>query len=74
MDLTHPTQENVEYMIEVIKTKLKMATAAAMQASSFTVDRYEDIQELYDIVVSKQNFSISEIEALVSELGKLRHS
>jgi len=74
VDLTHPTQENVEYMIEVIKTKLKMATAAAMQASSFTVDRYEDIQELYDIVVSKQNFSISEIEALVSELGKLRHS
>lgn len=74
MDLTQPTQENVEYMIEAIKTKLKMATAAAMQASSFSVERYEDIQELYDIVVSKQNFSISEIEALVSELGKLRHS
>ncbi|WP_152396719.1 DUF1128 domain-containing protein [Paenibacillus guangzhouensis] len=74
MDLTHPTQENVEYMIEVIKTKLKMATAAAMQASSFSVNRYEDIQELYDIVVSKQNFSISEIEALVSELGKLRNA
>ena len=74
VDLTHPTQENVEYMIEVIKTKLKMATAAAMQASSFSVERYEDIQELYDIVVSKQNFSISEIEALVSELGKLRHA
>ncbi|MFD0619839.1 DUF1128 domain-containing protein [Paenibacillus terrigena] len=74
MDLTQPTQENVEYMIEAIKTKLKMATAAAMQASSFSVERYEDIQELYDIVVSKQNFSISEIEALVSELGKLRHA
>jgi len=74
VDLTHPTQENVEYMIEVIKTKLKMATAAAMQASSFSVNRYEDIQELYDIVMSKQNFSISEIEALVSELGKLRQS
>jgi len=74
VDLTQPTQENVEYMIEAIKTKLKMATAAAMQASSFSVERYEDIQELYDIVVSKQNFSISEIEALVSELGKLRHS
>ncbi|WP_379349379.1 MULTISPECIES: DUF1128 domain-containing protein [Paenibacillus] len=74
VDLTQPTQENVEYMIEAIKTKLKMATAAAMQASSFSVERYEDIQELYDIVVSKQNFSISEIEALVSELGKLRHA
>ncbi|OPA74314.1 hypothetical protein BVG16_24635 [Paenibacillus selenitireducens] len=72
MDLTQPTQENVEYMIEAIKIKLKMATAAAMQASSFSVDQYEDIQELYDIISSKQNFSISEVEALVSELGKLR--
>jgi uncharacterized protein YfkK (UPF0435 family) len=72
VDLTQPTQENVEYMIEAIKIKLKMATAAAMQASSFSVDQYEDIQELYDIISSKQNFSISEVEALVSELGKLR--
>jgi uncharacterized protein YfkK (UPF0435 family) len=72
VDLTQPTQENVEYMIEAIKLKLKMATAAAMQASSFSVDQYEDIQELYDIISSKPNFSISEVEALVSELGKLR--
>lgn len=72
MDLSQPTQQNVEFMIEAIKTKLKMATAAAMQASSFTIERYEDIQELYDIIIHKQSFSISEMEAFVSELGKLR--
>ncbi|MBU5442893.1 MULTISPECIES: DUF1128 domain-containing protein [unclassified Paenibacillus] len=72
MDLTKPTQENVEYMIETIKSKLKMATAAAMQASAFSTEQYEEIQELYEIVNSKSNFSISEVEALVSELGKLR--
>ncbi|KKC47568.1 DUF1128 domain-containing protein [Paenibacillus sp. D9] len=71
-DLSQPTQENVEFMIEAIKTKLKMATAAAMQASSFGPGCYEDIRELYEIVSSKSNFSISEVEALVSELGKLR--
>ncbi|GGA50563.1 DUF1128 domain-containing protein [Paenibacillus physcomitrellae] len=72
MDLSQKTQENVEYMIEAIKNKLRMATGAAMQASAFTVDRYEDIQEVYEIVMSKERLSISEVEALASELGQLR--
>ncbi|MGN7455268.1 DUF1128 domain-containing protein [Paenibacillus pasadenensis] len=71
-DLNEPTQQNVEFMIEAIKEKLRMATAAAMQASSFSIDRYEDIRDLYEVVASKPSFSISEVEALVSELGKLR--
>ncbi|OBR67908.1 hypothetical protein A7K91_18390 [Paenibacillus oryzae] len=73
-DLQQPTMENVEFMIDAIKTKLKMATAAAMQSSSFDLARYEDIKELYDIVESKDKFSISEVEALVSELGRLRRN
>ncbi len=71
-NLESPTQENIEFMIETIKAKLKMASAAAMQASSFKVEQYEDIKDLYDVVASKEKFSISEVEALVSELGKLR--
>ena len=72
MDLSRPSQENVEFMIEEIKTKLRMASGAAMQASRFDVGRYEDIKDIYDMVASKERFSISEVEALVSELGKLR--
>lgn len=71
-NLESPTEENIEFMIETIKAKLKMASAAAMQASSFKVEQYEDIKDLYDVVASKEKFSISEVEALVSELGKLR--
>ncbi|WP_132312413.1 DUF1128 domain-containing protein [Paenibacillus sp. BK033] len=72
MNLEEQTQQNVEFMIEAIKTKLRMATAAAMQASHFSIDQYEDIRDLYEVVASKEKFSISEVEALVSELGKLR--
>lgn len=71
-NLDEPTQENVQYMIEAIKTKLRMATGAAMQASHFSVERYGEIRELYEIVSGKNKFSISEVEALVSELGQLR--
>jgi uncharacterized protein YfkK (UPF0435 family) len=59
-------------MIEGIKSKLRMASGAAMNASAFSVERYEDIQDVYDLVMSKDNLSISEVEALVSELGRLR--
>ncbi|MNI89592.1 hypothetical protein D3C73_1470100 [compost metagenome] len=72
MDLSQPSQENVEYMIEGIKSKLKMASAAAMQASAFSVDNYEDILDIYEVATNSERFSISQVEALVSELGRLR--
>ena len=68
------TQANVDMMIETIKEKLKMASAAAMQSSAFSVDQYEDIKDIYDIIMSKSTFSISEVEAIVCELGRLRRS
>lgn len=73
MDLSQPTSENLSIMIEGIKTKLRMASGAAMQASAFSLDQYEDIHDVYDIVMNKPNLSISEVEALVSELGRLRN-
>ncbi|MEK3733466.1 MULTISPECIES: DUF1128 domain-containing protein [Paenibacillus] len=72
MDLNEKSQANVEYMIESIKSKLRMASAAAMQASAFSVNHYDDIRDLYDMVIGKDNLSISEVEAVVSELGRLR--
>jgi len=72
MDLTQATAENMEYMIEAIKTKLRMASGAAMQASAFPLEKYEDLQDLYEMVMSKEHLSISEVEAVASELGKLR--
>ncbi|MCM3786359.1 DUF1128 domain-containing protein [Neobacillus mesonae] len=72
MDLSQKNEQNIEYMIDAIKSKLKMASASALQSSAFTVDQYDDILDIYEIVNSKSNLSISEVEALVSELGRLR--
>lgn len=72
MDLTNKTPENIEFMIEEIKTKLRMASGAAMQSSAFSVDQYEDIKDIYNLVRTNNNLSISEVEALVTELGRLR--
>lgn len=72
MDLTQATVENMEYMIEAIKTKLRMASGAAMHGSAFPLEKYEDLQDLYEMVIGKEHLSISEVEAVASELGKLR--
>ncbi|MEK5059251.1 DUF1128 domain-containing protein [Paenibacillus shunpengii] len=72
MDLSQKNQQNIEFMIDAIKSKLRMASASALQSSAFTVAQYDDILDIYEIVNSKSNLSISEVEALVSELGRLR--
>ncbi|WP_338552964.1 DUF1128 domain-containing protein [Paenibacillus sp. KS-LC4] len=73
LDLEQQTPQNIEFMIDAIKAKLKMASAAAMQATHFNITQYEDIKDLYEVVAGKEKFSISEVEALVTELGKLRN-
>lgn len=72
MDLSQQTAENLQHMIEAIIAKLKMATAAAMKPDSFDLNNYEDVRDIYELVMSKDRFSINEMEAIVSELGQLR--
>jgi uncharacterized protein YfkK (UPF0435 family) len=72
MNLSTWSEENVEYMFEEIKKKLRMATGGSIRGSMMKEDVYEDLKDLYEVVMSKDKFSISEIDAITSELGKLR--
>ncbi len=72
MNLTQPSQENVEYMIEQIKEKLRMVNVDAMKAEHFDDSHYEDLLYLYNMVMKRQNFSPSEMQAIAQELGSLR--
>jgi uncharacterized protein YfkK (UPF0435 family) len=72
--LSVATAENIEFMIEDITRRLKMAAVAALRPDSFDLEQYEDIKDIYDLVSSKSHYSINEMEAIVTELGKLRKS
>ena len=72
MDLNAPSIENVIYMIEQIKEKLRMVNVDAMQSNKFDEEKYEDLQYLYEMVMKRDSFSPSEMEAIVAELGTLR--
>ncbi|RKD75401.1 MULTISPECIES: DUF1128 domain-containing protein [Sinobaca] len=71
MSLQEPTTENVHEMMDVMRIKLQIVNPAALDAENFDLNRYDEIKELYDMVSSKDKFSVSEMDAIVSELGKL---
>ena len=72
MDLSKPSPENVSFMIEEIKSKLRMVNVDAMKAEYFNASQYEDLHELYEMVANREKFSTSEMQAIATELGSLR--
>ena len=72
MNLSEKSSENVEFMIEKIKEKLKVLNFGAIKPSHFDGEMYEELKDIYDLVMKKDSFSISEMQAIVEELGSLR--
>jgi len=72
MDLEQKSVENVEYMIEKVKDKLKVMNLGAIKPSHFDENMYEELKEIYDLVMKKDTFSPNEMQALVEELGSLK--
>lgn len=73
MDLTQATPENINYMIEQIKEKIRMVNVDAMKADSFNTDKYDDLHFIYKMVMKREHISSNELEAIAAELGSLRN-
>ncbi|WP_084361156.1 DUF1128 domain-containing protein, partial [Neobacillus fumarioli] len=74
MNLSQKSPENVEYMIEKIKEKLKVLNLGAIKPSHFDEEMYEELKEIYELVQKKSSFSPNEMQAIAEELGNLRKS
>jgi uncharacterized protein YfkK (UPF0435 family) len=72
LDLTQKSVENVEYMIEKIKEKLKVLNFGAIKPSHFDEEMYEELKDIYELVMKKPTFSPNEMQAIVEELGSLK--
>ncbi|WP_232699584.1 DUF1128 domain-containing protein [Brevibacillus daliensis] len=73
-NLQEATQENLAVLIDGIKSKLNMANTQVMRPEDFSLDYYEDLLYLYNMVQKKTSFSINEMTAIVEELGNMRKS
>ncbi|RXT05833.1 DUF1128 domain-containing protein [Ammoniphilus sp. CFH 90114] len=72
MNLANPSRENMVHMLNELQKKLTMANTSVMNPDAFELDIYEDLLDLFEMVMRKERFSISEMEAIVSELGSMR--
>ncbi|SDW03985.1 Uncharacterized protein YfkK, UPF0435 family [Marinococcus luteus] len=72
MSLEQANRDNLDYMITDLQKKLQIVNVSVMKPEHFDVDQYHEIKEIYDMVDSKNNISVSEMQAIVSELGHLR--
>lgn len=72
VDLSINSAENMEYMVNQIVTKLKMVNAGAIKSEHMDSDLYEELKEIYEMVMRKNSFSPSEMQALAEELGRIR--
>lgn len=72
MKLNEATKENLVYIIENMKDKLKMANVDALDPEAFDLAHYEDILFMYNMVEKRDHFTPSEMSALVEELGSFR--
>lgn len=72
MSLDVPSKENMIFILDELKKKLTMANTSVMNPDAFDMDVYEDLLDLYQMVTRKERISISEMEAIVSELGSMR--
>jgi len=72
VDLTKNSPENVEFMIEKIKEKLNVMNIGAIKSTHFDGEMYEELVEIYEMIMKKNNFSPNELQAIAEELGNLR--
>ncbi|OES45085.1 DUF1128 domain-containing protein [Domibacillus iocasae] len=72
MDLSIKSAQNIKYMVDQITTKLRMVNTGAISPEHFSTSSYEDLKDIYDLVMRKQSFSPNEMQAIAEELGNLR--
>jgi uncharacterized protein YfkK (UPF0435 family) len=72
MDLSVKSVDNIEFMIEKIKEKLNVLNMGAIKPSHFDEEMYEELRDIYEMIIKKDSFSINEMQAIAEELGSLR--
>lgn len=72
MNVDEATKENLTYMFEKLQTRLQVVNPAILDATGYSLHDYNDIKEIYEYVIENQNISVKEMDAIVSELGKIK--
>lgn len=72
MNLETPSQENVNFMLTEITTKLKMVNVGVFENLELDSVDYNALVDIYHLIKRKSNFSPREMQLFAEELRRIR--
>jgi uncharacterized protein YfkK (UPF0435 family) len=72
MSLEQASRENIEIIMRDLAKRLVVANGSLFNPEHYDEAQYEDLYDIYEMVQRKEKLSISELDAVLLELGRLR--
>lgn len=72
MNLKNPSQENVDFMLTEITSKLKMVNSGVFENLKLDQIHYDNLLDLYSLIHRKKLISPSEMQLFAEELSLIR--
>ncbi|EAF0842613.1 TPA: DUF1128 domain-containing protein [Listeria monocytogenes] len=72
MNLETPSQENLNFMLTEITTKLKMVNVGVFENLELDSLDYNALIDIYQLIKRKSNFSPREMQLFAEELRRIR--
>ncbi|EGT2119988.1 DUF1128 domain-containing protein [Listeria monocytogenes] len=72
MNLETPSQENLNFMLIEITTKLKMVNVGVFENLELDSVDYNALIDIYQLIKRKSNFSPREMQLFAEELRRIR--
>ncbi|EAC5238122.1 DUF1128 domain-containing protein, partial [Listeria monocytogenes] len=72
MNLETPSQENLNFMLTEITTKLKMVNVGVFENLELDSVDYNALIDIYQLIKRKSNFSPREMQLFAEELRRIR--
>lgn len=66
------TEKSIDEMITDIKKKLQLVNQDMIRAENYSTGQYDELRDIHELVMSKASISVSEMEAILTELGNIR--
>ena len=72
MNLDQASEENLKFILEELTKKLNVVNQRIMEPDEYDIDKYNDIKQMYDLIMARGKLSPSEIQAFIDELRFVR--
>lgn len=73
MDLSVASQENLAFILNELSDKLNVANRILMDEKHYDLNKYDDLKNLYDMVINRGQLSLDETDAFIDELRNIRN-